>query len=294
MATILLKGLDISKYQPKVNWSEVKKAGYDFVIIKCGYRGWGSAGTLATDPYFKSHVEGAYAAGLKVGIYWFTQAKTTAEAEAEADYCLKLIAPYKTKISLPIYDDVEYGNNQHTGRADNLTKAQYTANALAFCKKIKNAGYQAGVYACEDWCKNKLDIKQFSNAGYSIWCAKYSSNSPSIGVTYDIWQYSSTLKLSAITDTAGKIVNVDVNNCYKNFGSSSPSPSWKKDSKGWTYGNIKSDWKKINGYWYWFDANGYAVTGWNKIKNVWYYFCTILDHDKTGYPECSCLEISKS
>lgn len=292
MATIKAKGIDVSKYQPKIDWNKVKNAGYDFVIIRAGYRGWGSAGTLATDNYFKSHIEGAIKAGLDIGIYWFTQAKTEAEAISEANYCLKLITPYKKHITYPVYDDVEWGNNAHTGRADKLTKAQYTANALAFCRTIEAAGFNAGVYANQDWFRNKVDVVQVKNAGFSIWCAKFSTSPPSIAADYDIWQYSSTVKVPGITNTLGVSINVDANYAYVDLGNTVPM-GWYKTAGGWRYGTVKSAWKKLNGYWYWFDANGYAVTGWHKVKNVWYYFCTLEDHNITGYPECSCLEISK-
>ncbi|MBO4904868.1 MAG: hypothetical protein J5367_06560, partial [Lachnospiraceae bacterium] len=86
-------GIDVSKYQPSINWSSVKASGVDFVIIRCGYRG-ASTGALIEDPYFKSHIKGAKAAGLKVGVYFFTTALTEAEAIEEASMCAYLCGGY--------------------------------------------------------------------------------------------------------------------------------------------------------------------------------------------------------
>ena len=83
-------GIDVSKYQPSINWNSVKASGVDYVIIRCGYRG-SSTGVLVEDPYFKSHIKGAKAAGLKVGVYFFTQSITVEEAVEEAEYVVELL-----------------------------------------------------------------------------------------------------------------------------------------------------------------------------------------------------------
>lgn len=289
MADILSRGIDVSRHQgTSIDWNGVKAAGFQFVIIRAGYRGYAKAGTLATDSCFKRNIEGAIKAGLDIGVYWFTQALSVAEAETEAAYCLKLIEPYRDKIIYPVYDDIEWSNTKHNGRADKNTKAQYTEYGLAFCKKIAEAGYKAGVYACQDWLRNKIDARQFADKGYSVWCARYGSALPSIPVSYDIWQYTSSYRLDAIPGA-----RVDANYCYTDFGQEKVVEKWVKDGRGWKYGDAKNEWKKLRGYWYWFDANGYAVTGAWKIDGKPYYFLTKFDADRLGVPECACFEVSK-
>ena len=89
-------GIDVSKYNHPIDWKKVKNSGVEFVIIRVGYRGYGSAGTLVEDPKFKTYLDGATKAGLKVGVYFYTQAITTAEAKAEAKFVLDRIKGYST------------------------------------------------------------------------------------------------------------------------------------------------------------------------------------------------------
>lgn len=94
-------GIDVSTYQGKIDWTAVKNAGVDFVFIRAGFRGWGSAGSLRTDAYFKQNIEGATAAGLDCGVYFFSQAINTKEAVEEAQYVLNLVKTIVSPIPLP-------------------------------------------------------------------------------------------------------------------------------------------------------------------------------------------------
>lgn len=181
-------GIDVSKWNSNINWNAVKNSGVNFVIIRCGYRG-SSAGSLIEDPMFKTNIQGAIAAGIKVGIYFFTQAMDEREAVEEASMVLELVKNYK--ISYPIFLDVESSG----GRADAIDKTTRTAVCKAFCQTIQNKGYTAGIYANKSWLETKLDPSALS--AYKIWLAQYRST-PTYTGRYDLWQYSSTGRINGI------------------------------------------------------------------------------------------------
>lgn len=133
-------GIDISKHNGNIDWNAVKNSGVQYVILRCGYRG-SASGVLVEDQKFKSNIQGATAAGLKVGIYFFSQAVNEVEAVEEASMTLSLIKKYR--ITYPVYIDVESAN----GRADGISKAARTSVINAFCQTIRNSGYTPGLYA---------------------------------------------------------------------------------------------------------------------------------------------------
>ena len=198
--------IDVSVYQGVITWSKVK-GKIDGAIIRAGYRGYGKAGTLKTDARFKENIEGAIKQGIPVGVYWFTQAITIAEAVAEAKYLISLLEDYK--LTYPIYLDSEYSNPQKNGRADGLSKKDRTDIAIAFLHAVKAAGYIPGIYASTSWYTDKLDDSRLSE--FSHWVAQYSKACTYKG-NYDMWQYTSSGKVDGISG------NVDKNLCYKDFG----------------------------------------------------------------------------
>ena len=198
----IAKGIDVSKYQPNVNWSQVKASGVDYVIIRVGYRGYGS-GVMVEDPYFKSHISGAKAAGLKVGVYFYSQAITVEEAVEEASMAIQLCNGYG--LQYPIYFDTE-ATGTGVGRADGLSKTQRTAIANAFCQTVRNSGYKAGVYASKSWFYYQLDYSQLSQ--YDIWLAHYTS-ATDFSHRYDMWQYTGSGSCPGINGA------VDLNWAYK-------------------------------------------------------------------------------
>jgi GH25 family lysozyme M1 (1,4-beta-N-acetylmuramidase) len=191
-------GIDVSKWNGKIDWNAVKNSGISYVIIRCGYRG-SSAGALIEDPRFRDNIKGAIAAGLKVGVYFFTQAIDESEAVMEASMVLDMIKNYK--ISYPVFLDVEASG----GRADSLSKEQRTAVCRAFCETIQAGGYTSGIYANKTWLETKLDVNALS--GYKIWLAQYAST-PTYTGRYDMWQYKSTGKVSGMSG------DVDLNISY--------------------------------------------------------------------------------
>lgn len=189
-------GIDVSYYQGNIDWKKVKNSGVEFVIIRVGYRGYGSAGTLVEDPKFKTYLDGATKAGLKVGVYFYTQAITTAEAQAEAKFVLDRIKGYS--LQMPVYYDIE-SVDYDTGRLDSagLSKAQKTALCTAFCDTIIKSGYSAGVYANYTWLNYYIDGAGLGKK-YPIWLAHYTSNT-NYDQRMDMWQYSGSGTVSGIS-----------------------------------------------------------------------------------------------
>ena len=194
-------GIDVSKWNGSIDWNAVKNSGVNYVIIRVGYRG-SSQGALIEDPKFKTNIKGATAAGLKVGVYFFTQAVDEVEAVQEASMVLDRISGYK--ISYPVFLDVEGSG----GRGDAIDSATRTAVCKAFCNTIKNAGYTPGVYANKTWLTSKMDAGALN--GYKIWLAQY-AKTPTYTGRYDLWQYRSDGKVSGIS---GK---VDLNISYLGY-----------------------------------------------------------------------------
>lgn len=195
----IYNGIDVSKYNGDINWDKVKKDGVDFVIVRVGYRGYGKSGTLCTDPNYKANIEGALAAGIKVGVYYFTEALTTDEAREEAEFCISKIQDYN--ITLPVAIDYEYptdGKNP-IGRMYNakLTKAEATANVKAFCAAVKKAGYTPLVYANKSDLSNLINGKTIGNS-YKVWLANYTTKT-TYANSYEYWQYTSSGKVNGIT-----------------------------------------------------------------------------------------------
>ncbi len=195
-------GIDVSKYQTKIDWKAVKESGISFVIIRCGYRGY-STGVLVQDPMFETHIKGATEAGLKVGIYFFSQAINEKEAVEEASMAVALAKKYS--VTYPIYIDTEQVSG---GRANNLDTATRTSVCKAFCETVKAAGYTPGIYASKSWYETKLDTA--SLGGYKIWLAQYAST-PTYKGKYDMWQYTEKGKVNGVTG------NVDMNISYLGY-----------------------------------------------------------------------------
>ena len=194
-------GIDISKHNGNIDWNAVKNSGVQYVILRCGYRG-SASGVLVEDQKFKSNIQGATAAGLKVGIYFFSQAVNEVEAVEEASMTLSLIKKYR--ITYPVYIDVESAN----GRADGISKAARTSVINAFCQTIRNSGYTPGLYANKNWLTEKINTGALG--GCKIWLAQYVA-APTYAGRYEMWQYSSRGSIAGIKG------NVDLNVSYMGY-----------------------------------------------------------------------------
>ena len=177
-------GIDVSKYQSGLDWNKIKKSGVSFVIIRIGYRGYGAEGKLVKDPMFEEHFTNARNAGLKVGVYFFTQAVNEAEAQEEAEGCNWALNG--RTLDYPIFYDTEASTAPGgTGRADGLGVEDRTKCAIAFCERVKELGYKPGVYASTTWYRKRVDYNTLRSR-YTIWNAHYGVSSSPIGC--DLWQ----------------------------------------------------------------------------------------------------------
>ena len=183
-------GVDVSKYQKNIDWEQIKKAGVSFVIVRIGYRGYGASGTLVLDPMFEEHFTNVKNAGLKVGVYFFSQATTEEEAKEEAFACAYVLNG--RKLDYPIFFDTEAsGASNGSGRADGLGVADRTKCAVAFCEEVKANGYKPGVYASTLWYRNRVDLSSLTK--YTIWNAHYGVASSPIDCA--LWQGTCTARL---------------------------------------------------------------------------------------------------
>jgi GH25 family lysozyme M1 (1,4-beta-N-acetylmuramidase) len=247
-------GIDVSQYQGTIDWPAVADSGVEFVFIRAGYRGYGT-GTVCTDSKFKTNIQGALDAGLKVGVYFYTQAITVEEAQEEANYVLDLVKGYQ--LDLPIVIDFEYptNNGKFVGRlyeAD-LSIQENTDICNAFCDTVEAAGYDAAVYANYTTLRGKL----LTNTFPSVWLAQY------IGKTgypdsYDFWQCSDGGDIPGIS---GK---VDLDFWYVQSDTDTPAEEPDEEPKE----DPKPDYSKVilpftdaaSGAWYYGDIQkAYAL-----------------------------------
>ena len=178
-----IKAVDLSQYNVVTDYKKMANE-VKYVIIRCGYRG-SSEGKITEDTGFKNHINNCIANNMNIGIYFYDQSINELEAVEQANWVVEKIKGYN--ITLPIYIDSEYSRN-HTGRADGISRQQRTSNLLAFCNRIQELGYTAGVYASNSWFKSMVEFDKLKY--FNIWCARYSTQKPDIS-KYDIWQYGS-------------------------------------------------------------------------------------------------------
>lgn len=198
-----LTGIDVSKWQGNINWKKVAAAGVDYTIIRLGYRGTAATGNCAMDPNYKQNIEGALAAGLQVGVYYFTQAITVEEAIEEANIVIENLKGYD--ITFPVVFDTEQATD---ARANNLSNAERTACAKAFCDTILAAGYTPVIYAGTNWSVLKLNLEELQ--GYDFWYAYYGDNLY-FPYQFTMWQYTQSGKIDGV-DT-----DVDINVSFVDY-----------------------------------------------------------------------------
>lgn len=199
------KGIDVSRYQGNIDWNKVAAQGVEYVIIRVGVRGWGQEGTLVLDEKFADNIKGASAAGLKVGVYFFSQAITDEEALEEADLVLDAIAGYD--VSYPIVYDVEK-TSEPSGRMNQLSVEDRTRMAHVFIDRIKEAGYTPMIYANMEMWSVLINMAEFEDV--DKWFAYYDTNLY-FPYEYAIWQYSDTGRIDGIGG------DVDLNISFKEW-----------------------------------------------------------------------------
>lgn len=203
--TKALTGIDVSSWQGYVDWKKVKADGIDFAILRAGLRGYGSAGKLSLDNEIARNLEGTRAAGIPVGIYFYTMAVNEAEAEEEAQLVLDAIKGYD--ITWPVIIDVELPSA--VGRTDGLTPGQRTDVVITFCEKVKAAGYTPMIYANMRTFNERLELDRLED--YEKWFAQYFSR-PYYPYDFGIWQYTSSGEVDGVSGTA------DLNIAFRDYG----------------------------------------------------------------------------
>ena len=258
---VLARGIDVSRWQGEINWSQVAADDVSFVMLGTRSKG-------AVDPYFHRNIQQASAAGVKVGVYIYSLAVTVKMAEAEADFVLDLIHDYP--VSYPVAFDMEDSTQ------GNLSKEELAAIANAFCKKISDSGYYPIIYANENWLKNKLDM---SLMDYPVWVARYSAR-PSYQNPV-MWQATSTGSVKGING------NVDIDFQFKDFSGQIPANTWRTiNGKRYYYSNYtkqKNAWAQDGSDWYYMDSEGLASTGWITVSGSRYYLDETTGKMQTGW-----------
>ena len=198
-------GVDVSEHQGEIDWQAVAEAGIDFAIIRIGGRLMQS-GTIFEDKYFRANLEGAKAAGLKVGVYFFSQALNAQEGLEEAEFVLGLLDG--VELDYPVVCDWEYlGGN--TARTYGAEPAEITAGIDAFCARVEEAGYRGMLYFNAYCGYIKMDLRELTD--YDFWYAQY-SDVPSYRYHFQMWQYSSSGQVDGIDS------DVDLNLCLMPYG----------------------------------------------------------------------------
>lgn len=263
-----IPGIDVSKWNKTIDWSKVKAAGVEFAFVRVGFRGYESGG-LGSDEYAADNMKNAAAAGVKIGAYIFSQAITTKEAVEEADYVLEKVKGYN--ITMPLVFDFEYYDGGRLEKA-NLSRRKQTDICLAFCDRIKEAGYTPAVYANKSMLSSDLYAEEIS-AKYLIWLAHYTSKTDYSG-EYSYWQYTSSGSVNGISG------NVDMNYWYVKPGTStvlSKPGSTKLSGKATSSSTIKLSWSKVS------DATGYILYYYDSSTKSYKRLTVIRDAQTTSY-----------
>ncbi len=184
--------IDVSEFQPDINWAAVREAGVRVVMIRVGYRGYGS-GKLVEDVKFREYVEGALGENLRVGVYFYTQGISMEEGIEEARFVLDIIKDYNITCPVAIDTEALYVDDARTNGLDNTAR---TDVVVGFCDTVQEAGYTPMIYTNRNWLVQMLDVTRLS--GYKIWYAHY-TNQPDLPYEYTGWQYTDSGTLDGVS-----------------------------------------------------------------------------------------------
>ena len=208
------KGLDISTYQKGINFDSIKNSGWNFLILRAGFTGWGTGVNYNKDDCFEDFYKQAKARGINVGAYWYSCANTKQKGIDEANFmynnCLK-----GKQFEYPIYIDVEDEHHQIK------TKSGTTDAIIGFCETLENLGYYVGIYANSNWFKNYIETSRLND--YDKWLAQWTSSQPNF-MSYGVWQNSSSGAVGNKT--------VDTNYSYKDYPTIIKNGGFNGFSKG--------------------------------------------------------------
>lgn len=184
--------VDVSSYQSELDWEALRRAGVTIAFVRVGFRGYGTEGKLVADEMFASHIEGAKAAGIKVGMYFFGQAVSYEEGAEEAQFALSLAADYT--LDMPVAIDTEDVYDDEARTADLSVEAR-TDGVVGFCETVKSAGYVPMIYSNRNWFVQNLDMSRLGD--YKLWLAQY-ANEPNFPYLYAGWQYTGNGTIAGI------------------------------------------------------------------------------------------------
>lgn len=220
-----LSVIDVSEHQGNINWEKVKNAGVVGAMIRTGY---GVKDPNQIDKWFYNNLSGCQNVGMPYGFYHYSYAVDVAGAEQEADFCLELVA--ESNPQYPVAFDME------ENRQAALGKTVCTDMAIAFCNKIRAAGYQPMLYTNLNWATNYIDMARIDAAGIDVWLAQYNTQCDYKGV-YTMWQYTSKGVVDGITANT-----VDMNWCYKDYtNGAAPTPTPQPEPSYDTYTVMAGD-----------------------------------------------------
>lgn len=190
-------GIDVSTHQKEIDWQQVKAAGFDFVMIRLGYRG-SVQGLLFEDEWAQTNYQGAKAAGLKVGGYFFSQSISVEEAIEEAEYAMEIIEGWE--LDMPLVYDWEFLQEDY--RTAHVDARMLTDYSKAFCETVEAAGYNAMVYFNPNQSRKQMYLEELTD--YGFWLAMY-SDEMHYEYKVDMWQYTNAGSIPGIDG------NVDIN-----------------------------------------------------------------------------------
>jgi len=183
----LRRGIDVSEHQGVVDWAQVAGSGIEFAILRAGYRGYGTEGAILADACFGENLKGTAEQGLDIGIYFFSQATCPAEAEEEADFLIGLLRTYAPQnLTLPVFYDWER-IDYDVARTDDVSDETMCDCTVAFCERLREAGYHAGVYTFRFFAYHSYDLSRIKD--YPLWVAAL-GDEPDFYYRFDIWQRS--------------------------------------------------------------------------------------------------------
>lgn len=199
-------GVDISKYDGKINFERLKSDGIDYVMIRLGARGY-STGQISLDDNFVENIEAAVKAELSIGVYFYSQAINQEEAIQEAYYLIQNLEPYRANINFPVAFYMENITNDKA-RIDGLSRSDKTLIACTFLEAVKAAGYIPMVYGNKEWLIKNVDLTKLQN--YDVWLSQ-DEDTPDYPYLYTMWQYTTTGTVNGITGDAS------LNICFVNY-----------------------------------------------------------------------------
>ena len=187
-------GIDVSEFQDKIDWKKVKEDDVEFAYIRIGRRG-ATTGLLYEDERFEENYKGARDNGIRLGVYFFSQAVDEKEALEEAAWVIEHLKG--KEVDLPIvYDCEEVFLEDEKPRLEGLDRKQLTDNTIAFVEEMKKSGYDVMIYTYQYWADTYYEMDRIS--AYPIWFAQYDTDSPSFEWPFMIWQYSNKGTISGI------------------------------------------------------------------------------------------------